>query len=241
MKEYTFENILEVDAFLKSIDILVPQRSEGRKTEHTERYSIVNYLDQFKNDIFTDFPVQLIHYDKPDFRILSKNKSIGIEVTESIPEQLARATVLLEKHFPNGGILEPEFFGWNTPDRTNDEIVEILKKSNDRLIGQPSYGKSIEKNWIQGIHECIINKTKKLNQYDFDKFMMNWLLIYDNQIKIFLDTEYVENSLYIVLDNYFGKEEKYIFDRIVILSGKYFYSIETENVSTVNIITRNVI
>lgn len=35
---------LELIDVLKSIDITVPQRTKGRTTEHTERYSIVQYL-----------------------------------------------------------------------------------------------------------------------------------------------------------------------------------------------------
>lgn len=193
MKKYKFNNLLEVTTYLNSIDISVPSRSKGRTIIHTEMYSIVTFLLQFKNDIFVDFPVELIHKDKPDYRIFTANKSIGIEITESIPEQKARASVLLSKYFPKGSILQPKFFGWNAPKRTNDEIIEIIKKSNLCLIGDGFSGESIEVNWMQGIYGCIKNKTQKLNKKGFHKFDKNWLLIYDNQTKIFLDKDYILN------------------------------------------------
>ena len=190
MKEYTFENILEINSFLESSNI-----SESRGLE--ERYFIVNYLNQFKDDIFTEFPVKLIYHDKPDFRILSQN-------------------------------------------RTNDQIVEKLNKSQEGLFGPGYFGKAIERKWIQGIYRCIINKTQKLNKNGFDKFPMNWLLICDKQTRAFLDKEYVLKKLHVGLKNYFNEKDKYIFDRIIIQSGKYFYLIEVEHFPIINIISRNI-
>lgn len=240
MKEYSFNNIQEVNTFLESIDISVPGRNEGRKTEHTERYSIISFLLKTKNEVFTDFPAKLIHYDKPDFRILTKKISIGIEVTESIPEQLARANYLLDHHFPNGGLLEPVFFGWDAPERTNDEIIEILKKSNERLIGQPSYGNSIEVKWMRGIYDCIKNKTQKLNKDDFEKYSKNWLLIYDNQTRIFLDSNYLLVEFPSVLNEYFNDTINIIFDKIIIETGNDFYFIDSESNPLIKILTKKV-
>jgi len=69
----------------------------------------------------------------------------------------------LEIYFPNG-ILEPEFFGWDSPKRNNSEILKILKKLQKALFGDPSFGKTIENKWIQGINDCITFKTEKLNK-----------------------------------------------------------------------------
>lgn len=239
MKEYSFNNLQELDTFLKSIDISVPLRSEGRKTEHTERYSIVNFLSQSKNDLFNDFPIKLIHSDKPDFRILSESISIGIEVTELIPEQLARAASLLEIHFSNDGELESEFFGWDAPQRTNDEILEILNKSNERLIGT-SYGKIVEERWMQGIYGCINNKIRKLNNDNFEKLTENWLLIYDNQIRVSLDKEYLINKFPLIMNNYLNNVTNYVFDRIIVESGNYFYFINFKKDTFIEVAPKNV-
>jgi hypothetical protein len=237
MRKYTFNNKSDVDAFLKDIDIDVPLRSKDRKTGYTENYSIADFILQAKNEIFTDFPVELFYSGKPDFRIISAKHSIGIEVTEAIPEQLARAIYLSELHFPQG-IIEPEFFGWDAPERTEDEILEILKKSNEMLIGNGFSGDSIEENWVNGIYDCVIKKTEKLNNKGFEKFTNNWLLIYDNQTGSFLKQVAISNKVPFVFENYFNEPEILIFDKIIIDSGKYFYVIDSEPNPILKIFTK---
>ena len=239
MKKYKFNNLIEVTTYLKSIDISVPSRSKGRKTIHTEISSIVTFLLHSKNDIFVNFPIELIHADRPDYRIFTDSRSIGIEITESIPEQLARASALLDKYFPVGSLLQPEFFGWDAPKRTNDEIMEIIKKSNIRLMGNGYTGKSIEVNWMKGIYGCIKNKTHKLNKNGFHKFDKNWLLIYDNQTRIFIDKNYVLNNFPNILGNYFDDKVNCVFNKIIIESGSYFYFIDSKKKPIVKIVSKD--
>lgn len=223
--EYNFKDRIEFDNNIKKINISVPLRSKGRKSEDTERYSLVSFLENFVDDKYFDFPLKIIHRDKPDFLIESSLNDIGIEFTESIPEQLARAQAILEKHFP-GGHLEPSSFKWDTPERTKSEILEILKKSQVRLIGQGYTGNQIEAEWSKGIVECIINKTVKLNKNGFDAFDKNWLLIYDNQTRAFLDKEYVSNKINLLLSDYWKDNQDIKFEKIFIESGNYFYIID---------------
>lgn len=230
MEEHTFNTISDVNNYLKSVDTPIPNRSDSRSKKQIEISIIVKLLKQSEDEIFTNFPTKFIHHDKPDFRILSTNDSIGIEVTKAIPEKLERAKVLLENHFPDDAILEPEFFERDETKMVNDDIITIHKKSNTELFGPPSYGKSIEKRWIQGIINCVDVKTKKLNNNEFAKFQMNWLLIYDDQTRSGLDKKYILNKLSVNFNNYFNEKELYIFDRIIILSGKYFYIVDSENV-----------
>lgn len=228
-KVFYFSSRSDFNLQIQQIDVSVPLRSQGRKSEHTERYSIVSLLQNFINDDLFGFPLKLIHQDKPDFFIEFSNKSIGIEFTESIPEQLARARSLLEKHFEGYAKLEPEFFGWDAPERNNDKILEILTKSQERLIGKGSSGKSVEEKWIEGITGCIINKTKKLNNANFEIFDKNWLLIYDNQTRPFLDKEYISTKIKHIFVDYWKDDNELKFDKIFIESGKYFYQLEPDS------------
>jgi hypothetical protein len=237
--DYSFSNLEELNNFLNTSDISVPFRSKGRKTVHTEKYSLINFLSKFKKDIFIHFPTKLVHLDKPDFRILTESFSIGVEVTEVIPEQLAKASFLLEVNFPNGH-LEPEFFGWDAPIRSNDEILEILKKSNKNLISNGFSGKSIEENWMRGTYNCILSKTSKLNKNNFEKFQMNWLLIYDNQTRDLLDQNYLKSHFPLIINDYFVPKNDYLFDRIFIESGNYFYYIKSDEKPLMKVLQKNV-
>ena len=218
-KKYTFDNENNFINDLKTIDITVPLRSQGRKQKHVERYSIVILLKFLYKQKYLDFPFTLIHRDKPDFSISYINKFVGIEVTEAIPEQLARAQALCDEYFPKDCPIEPEFFGWGSSKRSKKEILKILKKTQKELQGESSFGKSIEGKWIQGIKKCVKFKTAKLNKKAFKKYKENWLLIYDNQSSPSLDKKYVSEKLGIFLSRYCKNNDKIKFDKIFIEYG----------------------
>lgn len=62
-KKYTFNNENNFINDIKTIDITIPLRSQGRKTEHAERYSIVLLLKFLYKQKYLDFPFTLIHDD----------------------------------------------------------------------------------------------------------------------------------------------------------------------------------
>jgi hypothetical protein len=67
--EYFFRDRIEFDRKIKKIDISIPLRIEGRKTEQIERYSLVSFLNNFINSKYFNFPLKIIYRDKPDFMI----------------------------------------------------------------------------------------------------------------------------------------------------------------------------
>lgn len=239
-KEYIFNSKEGFEIEILNIDSFVPERSKGRITEHTEKYSIVSFLKEFHNECTFNFPFTLTHRDKPDFSITSLTDKIGIEFTESIPEQLAKAEYLLGKYFEGYSKLEPDFFGWDAPDRTDSEVIDILKETQKRLIGKGYSGKSVEALWILGIQGCITNKTKKLNNPDFEKFECNCLLVYDNQTRPMLDKYYVSENLIPFLKIYWNANNKILFDNIYIDSGNYFYIFRKDITPVINIVTKGV-
>lgn len=123
------------------------------------------------------WPVGLIHRDRPDFLMLSGGLEIGIEVTESIPEQYAAYCALAEREFPDA-MLEPSHFRWGSPPLTLVEMRTLLAQT--RLSGEPWYGDSAEREWAQFILGSIQAKLAKLAAPEFQKFTSNRLAIYDN-------------------------------------------------------------
>lgn len=222
MTKYYFNDDLDFEIQLKQIDNSVPSLLKGRKTEHVERYSIVNFLKTFIDFENLSLPFTLIHRDRPDFLIINSKMDIGIEFTESVPEQLKRAKFLCKKQFPNG-LWEPSIFGWDAPKRNNSEILEILRQSQEKLIGQGSTGYSIEKLWVKGILGCISNKIIKLNSKGFEEYSHNWLLIYDDQQRTAMDKNYVVEKLLKDLKEFVFIGDKIKFENIFIeLPNNYF-------------------
>lgn len=126
--------------------------------------------------------------------------------------------------------LEPDFFNWGCPDRTNEEIEEILEKSQKHLIDQGYTGNSVEVLWAQGIVGCIKNKTKKLRKPDFQKYDHNWLLIYDNQVRSSIDKSLATDLLSREMSDYFETEEPNTFDQIIIESGEFYYFLKRDEI-----------
>ena len=208
---------------LRAIDITVPRRNAGRSTEHTEKSAIATFMISMVNADRFEFPISIIHRDRPDFLLLTANTSVGIECTEAIPEQLAWAQALMAEHFPDG-FYEPGFFRWGSPIRTKDEILAILTKSQEELHGEPVYGNGIEKDWANWMNENICHKTEKMNSSGYEIFDRNHLLIYDNLTKPWNDLAKATKLLHGKLKPLWAMDTLH-FNRIIIETRNYFVGI----------------
>jgi hypothetical protein len=162
---------------IKAIDTAIPLRTEKRKPEHTESWVISRLLSTLNNCDRLTFPVVVHHQDKPDFSLLQNERSIGIEVTEAIPEQYAAFAALAEREFPDT-LLEPGHFRIGASRKTVEEMRDIL--SQNRLTAPPWHGDSAEHEWATYMEQTIRTKHAKLQKGDFTKYEENWLAIYDN-------------------------------------------------------------
>ncbi len=221
IKANSADELLEV---LNNIDISVPPRTGGRTTEDTERYAIIRYLRSIIHSNHISFPLVLTHRDKPDFFLEMNSDQIGIECTEAIPEQYAWAHALYEKHFPDG-LFEPDLFRWDSPTRTKEEIIGLLRRTQNGLHGPGWMGDSVEKEWSKWMSGCIESKTRKLNSAHFEKFEINQLLVYDNLPQAANDLEKSTNMLLKELDRITSINELN-FNSVVIESGQVLIQIQ---------------
>ena len=164
-------------AALESVSVDVPGRTEGRTTEHTEKSVICHLLSTLAHADVLDYPLSLLHIDKPDF-ILEMNKiQCGIEITESIPPDYAKCCAMAERENP-GAVIDMSLFKWGSPDKTTEELRSILNSST--LTGDGWSGHSVEEEWAQHINDAISTKLGKLNNSGYKEFPEYWLCIYDN-------------------------------------------------------------
>ena len=70
---------------LAAIDISVPLRTEGRTTEHCERWSICRFLAAYAATDVLGYPLHLEKRERPDFLLRLPGSDFGIEVTEAVP------------------------------------------------------------------------------------------------------------------------------------------------------------
>lgn len=162
---------------LRRVDITAPSRTEGITTEHCERWSMCRLLATLAKNNAIEYPLRVHHQDKPDFKLQVGHAIIGVEVTEAIPQDYAAVSALREREKPEA-IIDISEFRWGMRTKTLKELRGLI--SQDKLTGQGWEGDSVEREWAQAIWEVTQNKLQKFNSRNFQRFSINWLLIYDN-------------------------------------------------------------
>src|SRR5438445_13398919 len=89
-------NAAELRQTIAKLDTKVPLRTEGRQSEHVERYGIVHLLLSIPVSRFR-FPLSVDHGDRPDFVIDEGGRRIAIEHVEAISEHEAKKAALREQ------------------------------------------------------------------------------------------------------------------------------------------------
>lgn len=215
----TANNKTELKNMLKSKDISLPRRSEGRNKEHVERYAIAHLLSALMGKDQLSYPLELIQRDRPDFILKINGVQIGIEHTEAVPQNEAHKTVLRVRDKGEG----PEVYSISRHQpgelrKTAKELVEEIKADPS---GPCWVGDSVEKEWSAAMLYFVKGKIEKLAKEGFEKFEQNWLLIYDNWSLPAPDREKAANFLLPKIRecNSFAN-----FDSVYIITGNFIYN-----------------
>lgn len=161
---------------LRTIDISVPPRTEGRTTEHCQRWSICRFLSTFADGDLLHYPLRLEPGDRPDFVLALHKVPVGIEVTEAVPTDLARVDALQEYR----GYDVVRFFQRFRPGEPTRSLSEIDRIARGKALGELWVGNSVETDWADVMTYFSLVKADRFRQPGFRRFDTNWLLIYDN-------------------------------------------------------------
>lgn len=209
---------------LSKIDISVPPRVCGRTSQHVEKWCICRLLSTLNNSNRLAFPIKIDKSERPDFTMtLNENTSIGVEITEAIQEDYAKAITLPEAQRPES-VVDPSLFPWGAPKKSLEEQRDIA--SRKALSGPMQAGDDPEKEFAQAIKDITLDKTEKLNEDDFQRFDENWLGIYDNLgLPIIAPEQKEKAAAYasLALESYWRESSfSHIFNRIFVETGTYF-------------------
>lgn len=177
---------------LSGTDLSVPARINGRKTEHTEKWSICRLLSTLADHDRLEYPLNLIHRDRPDFLLNSGTQSIGIEITEAVSKEFAAYCALAEREYPDV-FIDPGLFRWGAPPRSAQEMRELLGKG--RLVSNGWDGESAEEEWAQYIDSIIQKKLEDTTKEGYEIFPKRFLAIYDNLPLPYVYLEKAANKL----------------------------------------------
>ena len=95
--ELFFSDRKDLLQVLGDVSVSVPDRKEGRKSYHRERYCIVHYLQALANESLLKFPLKIIRSESPDFFLNFKECSVAVEIQDVGTERSQEATTLLER------------------------------------------------------------------------------------------------------------------------------------------------
>lgn len=177
-----FEVILQVSSHreliseLSKLDVDVPLRSEGRKTVHVERSDVVRLLATLPATSLS-FPLTLTHSDRPDFLLNMSDIEIGIEHTEAVPQNVAKAELLREREGLGSEVYFIPHVLPGEPEKTTQQLrAEILADE----VHKGWAGDSAEREWAKAMASVIEQKLPKAIAPDFKRYPFNWLVVYDN-------------------------------------------------------------
>lgn len=210
----------ELTEALRAVDISVPPRTEGRTSDDCERWSICRFLSTLNGTGLVDFPLRVSKREKPDFQVCTGSSAWGVEVTEAIPKDYARASALLDRENPNA-LLDMSLFKYGET-KTLEQIRDILAQKE--LTGDGWAGESAERELADALRSITESKTAKLRNKGFEKYPRNLLLVYDNMPLPHLDHDAVAVHCAQRLSDYWGND--LTFDEVIVESGKtiFFFS-----------------
>ena len=164
----------KIDETLRRLNVVVPDRADGRTKEHTERYSLARLLASVPDEL--SYPLMIVHDDRPDFVIASLENRIGIEHTEIVPENVARSSFLRSK-----GLGSDVYF---TPRAKYGEGRKTAQELKDDILsdkpGGGWHGNGPERETADAIVGFALGKTSSAQKEGYRTFDQNWLLMYNN-------------------------------------------------------------
>lgn len=168
-------DIHELRRLISQLNIEVPLRTEGRRSEHVERYAIVHLLLSIPASRF-QFPLLVDHGDRPDFLITDGQKRIAIEHVEAITTNEAKKSALREQGDDSRG----HFVSHSTPGEGERSTKRLLKEIEADEPGDGWVGDSPEREWADAMAYFALGKAGSVTLPGYDRGDETWLLIYDN-------------------------------------------------------------
>ena len=216
---------------LHALTFIVPGRDEGRRSYHTERNGIIEYLKALSKYNLICFPILIEKSESPDFIVQTGTGFFGVEFTEASTEafQCAMSKLALSE---KGTFLDDSLFKLSEGltsreisrsfDGVGDKTFFLKPGNNQKLIGQGWENNEPEQDWAIIVTDVIQKKTKLLNKPHFNLKLRAELLIYDNtHAGIFVKP--LEGMVYLAneLDKRcLVREYPRLFDRISVMRGK---------------------
>ncbi|NMR26501.1 hypothetical protein HH219_13325 [Pseudoalteromonas sp. NEC-BIFX-2020_015] len=164
---------IELQEVIEELKVEVLPRGKGRTSEQCEQWVFRESLNLFFCSNEVELPFKVTKREKPDFHVEMAGTNYGVELTEIIHSDHAKALTL---HQAN--VVDPSLFKLKQPHRTKQELKEVA--SRNKLTGTPWMGdSSVEHEFAQSVYDTTLKKHKKLKSH-YTQYPVNCLLAYHN-------------------------------------------------------------
>ena len=175
MLAFEAANAAELRDKVRESYVRVPDRTEGRTTEHSETWVTCRFLATLAETNLLDYPVCVKQGDRPDLVLRLPLEPTGVEIRQVIPEDHARMDAYAERE----GIMvlrSVPHYRVGEPRRSQKEIEKIARGEAQVF---PRMGHSVERDWVEAMLHAAECKAMKFTKPGFTKYRNNWLLLHD--------------------------------------------------------------
>jgi len=203
---------------LPDINVPVPARPAPRGTS-PEIYSVVRLLGSVPLTL-NDFPLRLVKGERPDFTLHLGDRSIGIEHTEAVPENVAhentlRAAIGQDVYLMRGAVV-------GEPRKSKAQLLAEIKE--DRMP-PPMMGDSVERGWAEAMAHFVNSKVVSARKPGYARHDAHWLAIYDNWPAPALQRH---RALMLLRERLAAGEGFDVFERIFILDERVLVALDRD-------------
>lgn len=163
----------ELHERLPDVNVSVPARPAPREMT-PEIYSIVRLLGSVPLAP-NDFPLYLVKGERPDFALHLGARSIGIEHTEAVPENVAHESTLRAALGRDTYLMRSAVVG--EPRKSKKQLLVEIEE--DRMP-PPMMGDSVERGWAEAMTHFVDSKVASAGKPGYAAHDEHWLAIYDN-------------------------------------------------------------
>lgn len=203
----TFE---ELHDCLPRLNVKVPPHPAPRG-DTPELYSIVRLLASIPLSP-TDFPLQLVKSESPDFALQLGGRSIGIEHTEAVPENAVHESKLRAAQGGGAYLIRAAVAG--EPRKSRKQLLEEIAANR---YPPPMMGDSVERSWVLAMLHFIEKKIAVAQKPGYTDHDEQWLAIYDNWTAPALDRQH---AVTLLREHMVANDPFTVFERIFILTGQ---------------------
>jgi hypothetical protein len=169
---------------------------------------------------FGQRPDSIEEGERPDFMFALQNTRVGLEVTRSVYQELARAVRIQATGYPNEAMIITSLKD-GPRRRSNSEISADAFSLSDEPVWQSCEDEMCD--WQDKIALALEAKRERLNRPGFRLFEKNWLLIYDhpglsNDPLTFNEAPKLVSRVFSTPSNH-----RLDFDTVFIVSGRYLF------------------